>query len=185
MSFGKAIALTVAFVGVFALGVVSAPYMTHRPDIRPDRTAAVSHDAVTNDEKPATAKAPKPRVSRPAATASAAASSAPDAKAETTTARVSASTPELRGRLKKVLRSGAQMDKASEGFASGEQFALVAHASRNTDVPFMLLKHRVVEEGKSLQAAIHESKPDIDAAAAVAQAREQARADLAAVESGN
>jgi pseudouridine-5'-phosphate glycosidase len=85
-----------------------------------------------------------------------------------------------------VLRSGAQMDKASEGFKSGEQFAVVAHAARNTDVPFMLLKYRVVEEGKSLETAIHESKPDANVAAEVAHAREQAREDLASISnSGN
>jgi len=77
------------------------------------------------------------------------------------------------------------MDVASDGFKSAEQFAVVAHASRNTDVPFMLLKHRVVNEGKSLEAALRESKPTIDAAAEAGRAREQAREDIASLPSGN
>lgn len=78
------------------------------------------------------------------------------------------------------------MDVASKGFESAEQFAMVAHASRNTDVPFMLLKHRVVDQGKSVEAAIRESKPELNASAAVSLARTQAREDVSvASTSGN
>ena len=78
------------------------------------------------------------------------------------------------------------MDVASEGFESAEQFATVAHASRNTDVPFMLLKHRVVDQGKSVEAAIKESKPELNASGAVSLARAQAREDVSvASTSGN
>ena len=61
--------------------------------------------------------------------------------------------------------------------------ATVAHAARNTEVPFMVLKHRVLNEGRSLAAAIRESKPDVDAAAEVNKARAQARDDLQAIAS--
>ena len=57
--------------------------------------------------------------------------------------------PELQARLKPVLNQGAKMDIAAEGFRSGEQFAAVAHAARNTQIPFMVLKHRVVDERKT------------------------------------
>jgi hypothetical protein len=183
MTFGKAAALTAAFVGVFALGVVTAPYMTNHTDIRPDRTATVSHDtpAVDSSATPASST----RRARPAVKTESAAAESPAAAPSNAVVSVPATTPELQGRLKKVLRSGAKMDLASNGFKSGEQFAMVAHASRNTDVPFMVLKHRVVEEGKSLEAALRESKPDIDASAEVSRAREQARADLASIDSGN
>ena len=70
------------------------------------------------------------------------------------------------------------MTIAAEGFHSAEEFATVAHAAKNTDVPFMVLKHRVLTEGKSLAKAIRESKPDLDANAEVRRARAEARSDL-------
>jgi hypothetical protein len=70
---------------------------------------------------------------------------------------------------------------ASEGFRSAEEFATVAHAARNTNVPFMMLKHRVVTEGQSLEDAIRESKPDADAKAEVQRARDAARSDVEAI----
>jgi hypothetical protein len=183
MTFGKAAALTAAFVGVFALGVVTAPYISNHTDIRPDRTATVNHDAPAANTSATPASST--RRARQSVKTEIKTAEAPAAAPASAIAAVPATTPELQGRLKKVLRSGAKMDLASNGFRNGEQFAMVAHASRNTDVPFMLLKHRVVEEGKSLEAALRESKPDIDASAEVSKAREQARADLASVDSGN
>ena len=185
MSFGKATALTVGFVCAFALGVWTGPYMTDRVDVQPDRTAAIASEEPANT--PAAAPAPRrARTKAPAATtnAEAVASNLPRETGATVVA-VPASSPELQGRLKKVLRSGARMDVAADGFTSAEQFAIVAHASRNTDVPFMLLKHRVVNEGKSVEAAIRESKPEMDAAAEASRAREQAREDIASLQSGN
>ena len=54
----------------------------------------------------------------------------------------------------------------------------VAHAARNTSVPFVVLKDRVLNQGKSLADAIHEFKPELDAKAEVARARSEARSDL-------
>ena len=71
------------------------------------------------------------------------------------------------------------MTVASQGFRNAEQFAAVAHAARNTEVPFMLLKHRVLNEGKTLVAAIRESKPDLNAQIEATRARAEARSDLA------
>ena len=45
----------------------------------------------------------------------------------------------------------------------------------------MVLKHRVLEERKSLAAAIRESKPGINAAAEVLRARAEARRDVASL----
>ena len=42
----------------------------------------------------------------------------------------------------------------------------------------MVLKHRVLTEGKSLAKAIRESKPDLDANAEVRRARAEAKSDL-------
>ena len=92
---------------------------------------------------------------------------------------VSVSAGELHDRLKPLLKSGADMSIASDGFKSAEQFATVAHAARNTDVPFMLLKHRVLNEGDTLVAAIRKSKPEVDPVVEVDRARAEARADLA------
>ena len=80
-----------------------------------------------------------------------------------------------------MLNRGANMALAAEGFLSAEQFATVAHASRNTAVPFVLLKHRVLNEGKSVAAAIRESKPTADAAVEANLARAQARSDIAEI----
>jgi len=94
------------------------------------------------------------------------------------------SAPELHDRMKPVLARGTKIPMAVEGFKDAEQFATIAHAARNTQVPFILLKHRVLAEGQSLEAAILASKPDLDAAAEVALARSEAKSDIAAL-SGN
>ena len=67
-------------------------------------------------------------------------------------------------------------------FLDAHQFATIAHAAHNTQVPFMLLKHRVLVEGKSLVTAIRASKPELDEAAEAARAREAAAADLADIQ---
>ena len=73
------------------------------------------------------------------------------------------------------------MTIASDGFRNGEQFAAVAHAARNLGVPFMLLKHRVLEEHRSLAAAIRELKPGVNAVEEANRAQSMARADIAAI----
>ena len=73
------------------------------------------------------------------------------------------------------------MQVAAEGFRSAEEFATVAHAARNTNLPFMVLKHRVLNEGRTLADAIHDSKPEIDGKAEVARAEAAAKSDIAAV----
>jgi hypothetical protein len=84
--------------------------------------------------------------------------------------------------MQPLLNKGADMNIASEGFRSAEQFATVAHAARNTEVPFMVLKHRVLDERQTLSAAIHASKPDLNAADEANRARAQAKGDFASAE---
>jgi hypothetical protein len=84
--------------------------------------------------------------------------------------------------MQPLLNKGADMNIASEGFRSAEQFATVAHAARNTEVPFMVLKHRVLDERQSLAAAIHASKPDVNATDEANRARAQAKGDFASAE---
>ena len=85
----------------------------------------------------------------------------------------------MRDRVKAVLNPGSRLEAAAADFGDGEQFMTVAHAARNTNVPFMVLKDCVLNQRESLADAIHELKPALDAKAEVAQARAEALSDLA------
>jgi hypothetical protein len=85
---------------------------------------------------------------------------------------------ELRDRVKNVLATGTKLDLAAEDFTTSEDFVTVADAARNTQVPFVVLKHRVLEEGRTLADAIHEFKPELNSKAEAARARAAAREDL-------
>ncbi len=89
--------------------------------------------------------------------------------------------PEVQKLLKPLLNKGTNMEVAAEGFHNAEQFATVAHAAKNTGVPFMVLKHRVLNQGKPLSTAIRESKPDINVAAEASLALGQARRDISSL----
>ena len=184
MTVGKAAALTAGFLGAFAVGIAVGPSVRDRMSVDHTRVAAPSAEATaTNAAPPAAASTAPARAPRARATA-AAPKTAPSSavKATAASSSVPVSEPRLHARLKPVLNRGARMDVAAEGFRSAEQFATVAHAARNTGVPFMVLKDRVVNDGRTLADAIHESKPEIDAKAEVARAEEAAKSDLAALE---
>jgi hypothetical protein len=170
MTFGKATVTVVAVVTAFALGVWAGPYLTERAAVTKGRVSA----EVTEPSREATTRGPE-TVRRDARTGEA------RKGRETRVATLAASAPEVQKHLKPLLNRGADMEMASEGFRDAEQFATVAHAARNTSVPFVVLKHRILKEGKSLAAAIKESKPEIDAAAEARRAREEARRDVAAM----
>lgn len=180
MSFGKAAALTAGFIGAFALGVWTGPHVTSSWN-QADTTAVHIEEPAAAQPAAESARPSRSARSRTAAPTAPAAAPAATAAAPPAVA-VSASAPDLQKRLKPLLNRGADISVASEGFSDAEQFATVVHASRNTKVPFMLLKHRVLEEGKTLTSAIRESKPEIDAAEAAAQARQEAKEDLAALD---
>lgn len=97
--------------------------------------------------------------------------------------RVSPDAPELLGRLQPLLNKGADMSIAAEGFRDAETFAAVAHAARNTKVPFMVLKHQVVNKRKPLDKAIAELKPTVNAPIEANRARAEARSDIAGLAS--
>jgi hypothetical protein len=182
MTVGKASALAAGFVGAVALGVAIGPWVTGRTITEQAIVAQPAVQVATPDsskERPAPARTRRAPAAGDATatgeTRAAARSTAPAAAA------IPASQPELHQRLKKVLNRGADMSMAAEGFKSAEQFAMVAHAARNTEVPFMLLKHRILNEGRTLEQAILDSRPVADAKAEVARARDEARADLAAI----
>ena len=170
MAMGKMMALAFGLVGGFALGVWTAPHLT--PAV--DRAGDAVHETVVVPTTP-DAAVEAARDTAPAAR--------PRMAARTPRADVDLAAPALHERLKPVLNRGANMAVAADGFRSAEEFATVAHAARNTEVPFMVLKHRVLNERKSLAQAIRESKPEVDAASEANAARDQARSDIAEISS--
>jgi len=169
MTIGKASALTAGFLGAMALGVVIGPSITNR-DMTTTQPVAAVEPAPPAAATPAPPPAPRVTAERRA-----------EIKVRENLAAMSSSSPELHARLKPVLNRGAKMELAADGFRDAEQFATVAHAARNTEVPFMVLKHRVLNEKQSLAAAIAASKPELDAKREAARARSAAREDIDAI----
>jgi len=93
---------------------------------------------------------------------------------------ITTSSPELHARLKPVLNRGANVSIAASDFEDAAQFAAVAHAARNTDIPFMLLKNQVLR-GMSLTDAIRSLRPDANAGVEAELATAEAAVDLAAL----
>jgi hypothetical protein len=188
MTSGKIVLLSAGIAGAVALGVVVGPRLMHHEDTTVAAAPATA-DTPAPVEEEANAPAAKPRAKAMTATKTAAAKT--EAKADTSMRTIAPERvptlppdkPELQARLKPVLNSGAKMDIAAEGFKNGEQFAAVAHASRNTAIPFMLLKHRVLEERKSLAQAIRESRPDLNGQREATRAHDAARYDIAVISS--
>ena len=184
MTLGKASALAAAFIGVFAVGVAVGPSVMDRFPSRHARTvtepasattaSASATDDTSHERTPATAR-------RGAKAPTSTSATRTGARRPAAVSPVSPSEPRLHDRLKPVLNRGARMTVAAEGFRSGEEFAAVAHAARNTNVPFMVLKHRVVSEGQTLEEALHDARPEVDAKAEAARAQAAARSDVAAV----
>jgi len=173
MTVGKAAALTAGFVGAVALGVAISPTVR---DNWPNATAPTAATAPAPSGESVAAKSERPARTATVRTREVAAPRKNAGAVETVA--VSMWEPELRDRVKAVLNPGARPEIAAAEFASAEQFMTVAHAARNTQVPFMVLKHRVLNEGRTLADAIHEYKPELNAKAEVTRARAAARADL-------
>jgi hypothetical protein len=161
MTFGKGAALAAGFVGAMALGVWIGPHVTG------DRSTASGTPHVYVGNLPNTAAPTRPRP--PAAPVT----------NRATTPAIEPSSADLQNQLKPLLNKGTDMSIAAEGFRNAEQFATVAHAARNTEIPFVLLKHRVLNERMTLAAAIRESKPDMNAERESRRALAEARSDLA------
>jgi len=174
MKTGTTTAAVLGLVGGVALGVWIGAEMTSDRSSSAQAPVALEQAVETPVAEPVKAKPRRARVTRVAAPAAAA-----DTPKLVMTIPVSA--PELHDRMKPVLARGTKIPMAVAGFKDAEQFATIAHAARNTQVPFILLKHRVLAEGQSLEAAIRASKPELDAAAEVGRARAEARSDIAAL----
>jgi hypothetical protein len=87
----------------------------------------------------------------------------------------------LARRLNPLLNERVNLDTVANGFQTTEDFAATVHASRNIRVPFTLLKHEVVDEGKTLADAIQTVKPTANTSLEADLARSEARVDLAAI----
>jgi hypothetical protein len=187
MTVGKTSALAAGFVGALALGVAIGPTVHDKLSKTSTRDTAVTESAPAPS-----APAPAARATRRAvASAPAKAPSSKDRDASASeplvpkgppgsvqSVAVAVWDPDLRERVQSVLNKGTKLELAAEDFRTAEEFVTVAHAARNTSVPFMVLKHRVLNEGRTLSDAIREAKPDLDAKAEVTRAREAAQADL-------
>jgi len=182
MKTGTTSAATLGIVGGLVLGAWIGSEMTRSREDVASQHAAVTAEA-PGPAPIAVKSAPKPkRVTRVARAASSDALPAP-AAAETPrlVMTIPMSAPELQARMKPVLARGTKMPMAVEGFVDAEQFATLAHAARNTQVPFILLKHRVLTEGLTLEEAIRASRPDLDARVEALKAKGEARADILSV----
>ena len=201
MKTGTTSAAIIGVAGGIALGMWIASAITLMDREPANQAAMVTQQAtepvdIPLPEPPAvktrrvvTRAAAKPAVTAPVAKADApklamtVPATAPVAKADAPklVMTVPVTAPALHNRMKPVLARGTKINLAVEGFSDAEQFATIAHAARNTQVPFILLKHRVLNEHKSLADAIRASKPDLDADAEVRRARSAAKSDLLAL----
>jgi hypothetical protein len=183
MRFAKGLALVLGFVAAVVLGVWIGPHVTHRGAVVGDTTGSTqaSASSVEKDLPDSAVKRASPS-RRTAPKQKAAAATKARVPVGSTPRAISVIAPALHERLKPLLNKGANMDVASEGFGDAEQFAAVAHAARNTEIPFMVLKHRVVYETRSLQAAIQELRPDVNGAVEARRAYTQAKSDISALE---
>jgi hypothetical protein len=186
MTNGKIALITTGVAGAMVLGVLVGPSLMHR-DAATTETEAVTAPAPVDveREKPPVASAPRARVAMKDTNATAAATAAKENRtiAPDRVPSLSAAEPELHARLKPVLNPGTRIADAASGFRDAEQFATVAHAARNTNVPFVVLKHRVLEEKQTLAQAIRASRPDVNAAREVVRAHDAARFDIAVITS--
>ena len=180
MTVGKAGLITTGFVAAFAVGVMTGPTIRNSWD---EMNAPKAATAAPAAEKSTPAPAPV-KSDRPAPRTRVSSSRTHDvvaAKKDYNTIQTLAVNlwePELRDRVKAVLNPGSRPEVAAADFDSAEQFMTVAHAARNTKVPFMVLKDRVLNRGQSLSEAIREFKLELDAHAEVTRARAAARSDL-------
>lgn len=183
---GASSAAIIGIAGGIALGMWIASSMT----LMDDRQASKPAPAVIREVAAPVVEPPAVKTARVLTRAAAKPATAPaeNAGAPVKTAEapklvmtVPVTAPELHNRLKPVLARGTKIDVAVAGFNDAEQFATIAHAARNTRVPFILLKHRVLNEQLSLADAIRASKPDVDAEVEVERARSAAKSDLAAI----
>jgi hypothetical protein len=83
--------------------------------------------------------------------------------------------PSVATRLSALLDRNVAMVDAAQGFSDPILFASVVHAADNLNVPFTMLKQRVLAGRTSLLDAIRAVKPNVDAGSEAMRAYDQAR----------
>ncbi len=161
--FARTSTVMLGMAGAFALGLTIGPQLTAT---RAPAPAPMTHAVPEASAALVPAAAPAPRAEAP--------------RLERV---LPASAPPVREHVKRLLNDGADVRLAADGFHNARQLMTVAYAARNTEIPFVLLKHRVLTERMSLGRAIRESRPELDEAAEVSRARAEAKADLARISS--
>ena len=162
--FARTSAVILGMVGAFALGLTIGPQITANrsaPRASTDTVTSTVSTAIPAELAPTAAPTATPRLERV----------------------LPASARPVQQQVKRLLNAGADVETASEGFHNARELMTVAYAARNTDIPFVLLKHRVLAERMPLARAIRASRPELDAAAEVTRARAEAKADLARISS--
>lgn len=155
----KASAITLSLAGAFALGVWTAPHFTN---------STTADELVTVGQTGEAYGGP----------------GVPGVPGYIVPAKTTAATAEpVQRHAASLLRSGSDPMIAAEGFPDAVAFVSVAQAAKNTDIPFMLLKHRVLKQGQPLSQAIRASRPELDGVLESNRARAEARADLARLSS--
>jgi len=156
----QSIAIVLALSCAYAIGVWTGPYVVERSATETDMTAE--------------AAAPRGAYTSPAMS--------PDLARDLSSVPVTSE--DLQAQLKPLLNRGARMDIASDGFDDAVEFASVVYAAHNTGIPFMVLKHRVLEEDQNLADAMRASKPDIHVGLEANRAQAEARSLVASVAAG-
>lgn len=165
MTFTKASALSIGLVGAFAIGVWTGPYLTE------STLTETTNPVLQVEQAPAVeAATPAPRMARTIAQPSA---------HDPLHTGLTASNQSVQRHAQSLLNDGANVKLAAEGFNDAELFVTVAYAARNTEIPFVLLKHRVLTEGRTVSDAIRISKPGLDSMREGDRARTEARTAIA------
>ena len=160
--FDRTSMMVLGMAGAFALGLAVGPQL--------------DANRITTSPAPTVTTAPAARLE--------AAVNTPGSAAAPRLERVLAATAQpVQQHVKRLLNDGADVQLAAAGFSNARELMTVAHAARNTEIPFILLKHRVLDEGMSLARAIRASKPELNEVADVNRARADAKADLARISS--
>ena len=175
MKFMKASMLVLAIGGAFALGVWTGPYLMDsvRTARSEETTPVVQVDQPTS--APSELRRGKPSASEPS-TRVAHAVVRPEANPFEPVLPPSAEP--VQKIAKAVLNEGTDVGIAADGFNDATLFVSAAYAAKNTGIPFMVLKHRMVTEGRTLSEAIRLSRPELDAMVEMERARSKARADV-------
>jgi hypothetical protein len=166
----KASMMVLAIGGAFALGVWTGPYLT--ASVLTAGTEATP--PVAQVEQPAATPAEAETPQRPMRVARAVVRPAPNPFAPLKPA----SDPSVQKLAKSVLNPGTNLEMAADGFNDATLFVSTAYAAKNTGIPFVILKHRMLKLGYTLSDAIRISKPELDAVLEMERARTKARSAI-------